>query len=47
MNKTFIMFLAGFVAPFIIAWMIVRHPVITFKELYKSWMLVFRGKDLE
>ena len=47
MNKTFIIFLAGFVAPFIIAWMLVRHPIITWREIYKSWMLCFRGKDIE
>lgn len=47
MNKWLLIFLAGFVAPFIIAWMWIRHPVLCAKEAYRSWQLVFRGRDIE
>jgi hypothetical protein len=47
MNKWMFYFVAGMVAPFIIVWMWVRHPVQCAKEAYRSWQLVFRGRDLE
>ena len=45
MNKWLLIFLAGFVAPFIITYMWIRHPILCWRELKHSWLLVFRGKD--
>ena len=45
MNKWLVIFLAGFVAPFIIVWMFVRHPVLVWKEFKHSFNLCMRGKD--
>ena len=46
MSRWMFYFVAGVVTPFIIVWMWVRHPIQCAREFYKSWMLVFRGKDL-
>ena len=47
MNKWMFYFLVGMVTPFIIVWMWVRHPILCVKEAYRSWQLVFRGKDIK
>ncbi len=47
MNRWLFYFVAGFVAPFIIVWMWVRHPIQCTKEAYRSWQLVFRGRDID
>lgn len=46
MSKWLLILLAGVVLPFIIVYMWVRHPVLCCKEMYRSWMLCFKGKDL-
>ena len=45
MNKWLLIFLAGFVAPFIIAYMWVRHPILCWRELKHSFKLCILGKD--
>jgi hypothetical protein len=45
MNKWFIVLLILMLAPLLFAWAVVRHPIRTVKELYKSWRLVFNGES--
>ena len=45
MNKWLLIFLAGFVAPFIIVYMWVRHPIRCWRELVASFKFCILGKD--
>lgn len=47
MNKWILITLAIIAIPFVIAYMWVRHPILCFKEVKRSWFLVFRGKDID
>lgn len=47
MSKWMFYFVAGMVLPFLIVWMWLRHPIRCAKDAYRSWHLVFRGKDIE
>ena len=47
MNKWILITLAILVVPFLIAWMWIRHPIQCAKESYRSWQLVFRGRDID
>ena len=47
MNKWILIPLAIVAIPFVVAWMWIRHPILCVKEAYRSWQLVFRGKDIK
>ena len=47
MNKWILIPLAIVAIPFVVAWMWIRHPIQCTKEAYRSWQLVFRGKDIK
>jgi len=46
MNKWILIPLTVIAIPIVVAWMWIRHPVQCAKEAYRSWQLVFRGKDI-
>jgi len=45
MNKWILIPLAVIAVPLVVTWMWVRHPILCAKELRRSWLLVFRGRD--
>lgn len=47
MNKWLLITLAVLVIPFVVVYMWVRHPCKCWREAKRSWLLVFRGKDIE
>jgi len=47
MSRLIIVPFAIIAIPFIIAYMWIRHPVMCWREMRNSWLLVFRGKDVE
>ena len=44
MNKWVLIFLAGFVTPFIIVYMWIRHPILCWREMRKSWRMINYGE---
>lgn len=47
MSRSLLIALAVIAIPLVVTYMWVRHPVLCWREMRKSWMLVFCGKDIE
>lgn len=47
MNKWILIPLAIIAIPIIVTYMWIRHPILCWRELKHSWLLVFHGKDTD